>query len=122
MTCMIRNPGTVPMTVETGLIKILNPLQDPNSTITQVGADVSFIPGFGQSFRMITPMRKQIIEPGDQISFSAKIPFTVINNITQWNAEYGKTALMWSVTNHTAGTLDHYNARSHNLTFVADAI
>lgn len=119
---MIRNTGTVPMKVEFGLIRILDTIYTPNGAVDKNAGDLSTLPGFGQSFKLISKMRKHILEPGDQCQVAYKLPFKIINDIGTWNAEVGKTAIVWSASSSTAGALSYLNERGHNLTFCADTI
>lgn len=119
---MIRNTGTVPMKVEFGLIRVLDTLYSPDLEIDENAGDLSTLAGFGQSFKLISKMRKHILEPGDQCQVSYKIPFKVINDIGTWNTNVGKTAIVWSASSSTPGALSYLNERGHNLTFCADTI
>jgi len=68
-------------------------------------------------------MRRIIMEPNGQIDMRVRIPFTNINDITQWGTEgYGKTAIVYSIFPNSIAALSVPRVLGHNLTFCADAI
>lgn len=121
ISCMIRNTSANPMRVEFGLVKTLT-ANGFAGGIFPTTADISYVTGFGQDFKLVSKIRNHILEPGDQCEVTYRLPFTIINDITNWNLEIGKLLIVWAVTNNTAGALTYLNERGHNLTFVADAI
>lgn len=122
MYTKIRNTNEVPMVVEMCLLRMLDVVHDPNGDIDYNAGDISTLAGFGQSFKLVSKVKKHIIEPGDECFVQYRIPFTMINDISTWNATQGKLRIAWSVSSSTAGALSYFNERGFNLTFVADAI
>lgn len=122
MYTKIRNTGAVPMVVEMCLLRFMDTVHDPNGDISPNAGDISTLAGFGQSFKLVSRVKRHIIEPGDECSVQYRIPFTIINDITTWNATQGKLRIAWSATSSTAGALSYFNERGFNLTFVGDAI
>lgn len=121
LSSMIRNTTDQPMRVEFALIKTLTATGWVGG-VYPTTADISFVTGFGHDFKLVSRVRNHILEPGDQCEVTYRLPFTMINDITNWAAEIGKLIIVWSATNNTAGALTYLNERGHNLTFVADAI
>lgn len=120
---VLRNDDTNPMTVEWGRLKWKNDDVTIAGVETEYTADVSNLEGFGQSFKLISKMKRVLIQPGETLEMRVKIPFTMINSIAQWNNENnGKTALVYSVAPFSASAMNVSVVSGHNLTFVADAI
>lgn len=122
MYSMVRNVDTSPITVEFALIRLLESGRNPNGVISLNAGDLSTVDGFGQGFKLISKVKRHIVEPNDQCEVKYRIPFKIINDITQWNGDDGNIAIVWSVTGNKSGTHVHFNERGHNLAFCADKI
>jgi len=119
----LHNTLTVPIVVEWGIMRYINNLQDIYAVESEHIADISCIPGYGNSFRLISRMKSVTVEPGDRIEMRCRVPFKVINNYTQWTTErQGKTALVYSIQDNTAAATTLPIVYGHNLTFCGDAI
>lgn len=125
ITTTLRNDTTDTLIVEWGCIKYKNSLgeADINGQETSYMADISNFSNFGTGFRLMGKMRRIIMEPNGQVDMRVRVPFTNINDITQWGTEgYGKTAIVYSIFPNSTSALSVPRVLGHNLTFCADAI
>lgn len=121
----LRNDTTDTIIVEWGAITFKNSLgeADINGQETAYTADISNFANFGTGFKLNGKMHRVVMEPNGQVDMRVRIPFTNINDITQWNTEgYGKSAIAYSIFSNNTGALSVPRVLGHNLTFCADAI
>lgn len=117
------NSDASPIIVEWMPVKYLDDEYTINATETEYAYDISCLPGFGKSFRLLGKPKRVVVEPGDRVEMRMKIPMTVINNIDEWtNSDKGKTALVYTIQVNSIAAESFPRVVSHNLTFVADAV
>lgn len=125
LSTTLRNETADTVIVEWGTIRFRNSLgeADVNAQETSCLADISNFDNFGTGFSLQGKMRRVVVEPNGQIEMRIRIPFTNINDITQWNTEgYAKTAIVYSIFPNSTSALNISRVVGHNLTFCADAI
>lgn len=121
----LRNDNAETAIIEWGAVRYVNSAAAAaiNLAETEVTWDISNFSDFGTGFKMVKRMMRVILEPNGQVEMRVKFPFTVINDITQWNDEsYGKYAIVYSVHPGTTAASSFARVLGHNFTFVADAI
>lgn len=121
----LRNDNAETCIIEWGAVRYVNSAAAAaiNGVETECTYDLSNFSDFGTGFKVVKRMRRIILEPNAQVEMRVKFPFTVINDITQWNDEsYGKYAIVYSIHPTTITASSFARVLGHNLTFVADAI
>lgn len=118
------NTDASPIIVEWGVIKYKNDDIDFSAYgETEYSYDISCFPGYGHSFSLMGKMKRVVIEPGDRIDMRVKIPFTIINDKSEWATNSkNRPVIVYSVQANSVAAETLPLIRYHNLTFVADAV
>lgn len=119
--------GTTMLEYECVLCRCVNTASSTTAPIIPAGvirnsADWSHLPGYGQTWKVISRTKRFILEPNDVTRVDYRIPFTVLNNIADWSLSKGKLFILITATRcaAVAAAVIYEVEFGHNLTFTGD--